>query len=121
MVHIELEIWEDVFADFFSGVLQCSLELEECLVAGQLKMYLMMRPKCSADWSGTIIRQRRRRHRMTKTYEKALESSSAAFQVPPSSIERAWVNLPIFKRSSSNLVYFQALLLHSIYTLETHF
>ena len=58
---------------------------------------------------------------MTKTYEEALESSSAAFQVPPSSIERAWVKLPIFKRSSSNLVYFQALLLHSIYTLETHF
>jgi hypothetical protein len=49
MVDIELGICEDVFAVFFSGVLECSLDLEECLVAGQLKMYLMMRPKCSAD------------------------------------------------------------------------
>ncbi len=56
-----------------------------------------------------------------KTYEEDLGSSSEAFQVPPSSIEQAWVNTPISKRFFSNFEYFQTLILPSIYFLESHF
>jgi hypothetical protein len=50
-----------------------------------------------------------------------LKSSSAAFQLPPSSIDRAWANKVVFMRSLSSLEYFQASLLPSIYVFKIHF
>jgi hypothetical protein len=56
-----------------------------------------------------------------KNYEEALKSSSAAFQLPPSSIDRAWANKVVFMRSLSSLEYFQASLLPSIYIFKIQF